>query len=264
MCSDKIVFVSMPRSGSTYMCKLAMQSLLTNGISCIKVNPEVSNIDQWKSNSQNIIQEHTELIKKLKLDKSKIDSNFVNRIFLHYLTASDSVILKYFPHDSFDFTVDELVAVAKKHRIRLIGLYRKNVLDMLISQIVKFNFGELVPANKNLVLSSKIQYNSSILNNDVVAVYKLYYDLFQKINSANMFETVIAYEELSFNSSIDSIVFNNLLPVDSVATLTEKSVSPDISAYVLSQLPFLTTDLANSLKDAAIPVTSDFCFLLGN
>lgn len=71
----------MPRSGSTYMCKLATQSLSTNSIEYIKVNPEVSNIDQWKSNDQHIIEENYELIAQLKLDLSKIDSNLSTEYF---------------------------------------------------------------------------------------------------------------------------------------------------------------------------------------
>ena len=245
------------------MCKLATHSLSTNNINYINVNPEVSNIDQWKSNNRQIIEENYELITQLNLDFVNIDSKFVNRMFLHYLTQSYGVVLKYFPFDSYDFTVDELIAVAKKHRITLIGLYRKNVLDTLISQIVKFNFGEVSAIDEAAVLSSVVRYDKSILDNDIITVYRLYSDIYQQINSAHLFETVIAYEDLSFNSVTDSAVFKQKLQVKPVK-ITDKSVSPNITAHVLSQLPFLKADLIARLKQANIPVTDDFCFLLGN
>lgn len=134
---------------------------------------------------------------------------------------------------------------------------------MLISQIVKFNYGETSAIDKDTILSSKIRYNCAILENDVVAVYRLYNNIYRQIRSAYLIETTIAYEDLSFNSRTDSVVFKQPLQVDSAITLTEKSASSDIAEYVLSQLPFLKTDLLKSLQRAGIPVTDDFCFLLG-
>lgn len=251
----------MPRSGSTYMCRLATHLLTVNNIDVVKVNPEVSNIDQWKSNEQNIIEENIDLIKQLGLDQNKIDQNFVNRMFLHYLTQPQTVVLKYLPFDSYDFTPEELVAVAKKHDITLIGLYRKNILDTFISQIVKFNFGEITKSDQTIVLSSKLGYDKNILD-DLISVYKIYFDIHQLLKAENVLENTIAYEDLTFDVVVDSFVLNYTNSVKSTIEMTEKSVSSSITSYVLSQLPFLKSELQQSLKQHDIPVVDDFYFSL--
>lgn len=263
MYSDKIILVTLPRSGSTYLCKLIKQCFALKNLDFLQINPEIANIDQWKSNSQQIIEENANVIRQLKLDSSSVDSSFVNRMFLHYATQPKPFVLKYFPFDSYDISTEELIAVSKRHRIRLVFLYRKNILDALVSQIVKYNFGEIVAADADTVTASKIEFDRSILDNNIISAYQLYQTIYNTVKDAQLVDSVVAYEDLAFDSKIDSAIFYTDLNCLSSINITEKSVSPRITEHVLTELPFLKSELTKSLQIANLPVTKDFCFLLG-
>lgn len=264
MDQNKIIFVSMPRSGSTYLCRLVRECFAAQDLDFLKINPEISNIEQWLSNRQNIIDEHKDTIDRLNLNVDNINNNFVNRIFLHYTTQPKPLVLKYFPFDSADVSLDEIVALSKKHKIRLFGLYRQNILDTFISKIIVHNIGDSEVRNSNLMMSVDFKYNPDILEYDIIECYQKYYEIHKKLKELNMFEAVIKYEDLTFDSKKDSVYFYKNMKAPINSRLTEKIVLSDVKHRVLTQLPFLKTDLIHSLKSSGVPVTDDFYFYLDN
>jgi hypothetical protein len=262
MQTDKIIFVSLPRSGSTYLCNVVRSCFSAQSIDFLNVNPEISNIDQWKSNKQYIVNDNINVIKSLDLDINNIDSNFVNRMFLHSVTQPKAVVLKFFPFDTYDIGLDDLVAVSKRHRIRLFCLYRKNMLDALVSRLVKHQFGDDDIKDETLMLSTKFQYNKHILDNDIIRSYQLFYNMVNKLTSLELIEEIIPYDDLTFNPSVDANRFYKNIAICDQTVPTKKFISTVVKQHVLTQLPFLSKELTHSLKESGIPIVDDFYFSL--
>lgn len=262
MNNDKIIFVSLPRSGSTYLCNVVKSCFSAQSFDFLNVNPEISNIDQWTSNKQYIIDNSTDVINKLNLNVDRIDSKFVNRMFLHYATQSKPVVLKFFPFDTYDVGIDELIAVSQRHRIRLFCLYRKNILDALVSRLVKHQFGDDDINDEELMLSTTFNYNKHILDNDIIKSHQIFHDMVTKLTRLDLIEEIISYDDIAFNPSIDAKRFYKNVTIANHTVPTKKFISTAVKQHVLTQLPSLTTELSRSLKESSIPIVDDFYFSL--
>ncbi len=262
MDSNKIIIVSLPRSGSSYVCNVVEECFLQQKVDFIKINPEIANIEQWTKNRLGIIDKNLNVINALNLNPTVIDSHFVNQMFLHYITQPKPLVLKFFPYDSYDFSIDELIAVSKKHKIRIFCLYRTNMLDALVSRIVSRSIVNTNKTSEKSLLSTKFKYDSSIIERDIVSAHRLFIDMYQKLSENNLVESVIEYENLTFNLLIDSNIFFKDLPIVVNKKLTTKLTSSAVKHEVLRQMPWLESDLKSALQTSELPIVDDFYFSL--
>jgi hypothetical protein len=259
MTNDKFILFTTPRSGSSYICLLLQYYFATKKINYLSVNSEIANKVQWQINDQDIINENIQVIKDLRLDYFKIDSTFMNTIFLYYLTRPESYIFKYFVFDAVHTDVDEIIAVSEKYNIKIICLYRKNILDFLLSRLIKENLLDKI-YNRYEYTENNILIDHFI-KEDVIHTYQLYLDIFNKFNEHSSIYKVISYEDIAFEPNIDIDLFYQNAKLENTV-LSKKEVDIDLKQTVLRQHPDLIDCLTDHLSKSNLPVVNDYYFCL--
>jgi hypothetical protein len=248
MPDNKILLFTIARSGSTYICMLLRRYFIANNVEYSDTDYEIANIAAWKNNVQNIIEKNKHVINELGLSDHPIDRSFMNTVLLYHLTRPQSFVYKYFPFDSFHTKEDEILALSEKHGLTIICLYRKNILDVVLSNMIKYHGYE------NQIDSECLEY---LINETVIYSYELYFGIFNKIKNHSSVYKVIAYEDLSFHPDIDINLFYKNTTLDN-DLLTKKDVDSSLKQQVLLQYPNLIEQVVSSLKKTTLPIVNDY------
>ena len=257
MLTQKLIFFTLPRSASSYMCDLARACMRQLGIEHLNVNPEITNIDAWQSNAHRIIDDNKELINSLGLDHLIIDHNLIKTLFLHYVANPTPIVLKYFPFDRYSIQWDEFIAVVKRHNIRVICLYRMNILDYLISQIVIDNINNFGVNKDDWSANTEYVYNIDILDRITILHYELFFKFYTEFTNAGIIEKTVAYEDMLFKPKKDAALLFDDVKLKP-HTSGGKFISKRLKTHILKQHPNIVSDLIVALKSTDLPIVNDY------
>ena len=140
------------------------------------------------------------------LDKEKIANKNPEEMLKAFIYAmkNNTFMIKYFPYLMKGHipvvTTKMVIKQCKKYDVQVHFLYRKNLLDMLISLIVSLSTNIYHNNNINPV---KIKFEEIKINNDIlnqiilegIEQIKITFDEYKIFNNANMIDKIMTYED---------------------------------------------------------------------
>jgi len=139
----------------------------------------------------------------------------------------------------------------------VICLYRINILDYLISQIVVHTVGNLDYKTNELLSDIEYAYDFDVLNRITIRHYELFFKFYTEFTNAGIIEKTIAYENMQFNSTKDAALLFDNVKLKKYRQ-GEKIVSKQLKKQILKQHPTIVSDLIAALKATTLPIVNDY------
>lgn len=238
----KTILLSHRRSGSTLMYNCFNNYHLSISPSFLKVPGEINTPDA--SNAGN----YDKLYAKLNINRLKIlqqEENEMSRLFLKILNL-ETFFIKYFPKriDKY-FSYNSLISKINSRNINVDFLYRKNLLEGLISDLISRHEKKW---QSSKIKTSPIEYNNitftpkklhPLIEDHVSELFECY-KTFNKLNSIGKINNIYEYEQhIQTNNFPYSSYKGNLKKMNTTA---DKNIvlqnNPEISnifSYYLNQ-----------------------------
>lgn len=201
MRKERILLLSAPRSGSTYVCSM-FNAYMNNTLPDYVLLPqEMLNYENWRKTKEKQIL-NTGFFDFLGKDYDAISKNrnTMRDAFIKCLDR-DQYIFKYFPYVMENlFKFEEMIEICKHWDIKIVGLYRRNLIDSIISILISNATGvwNLSIDDDGQQDTSKIDINQDHVDY-MVKTYKRQLHFFKQLKDQNLLYNILEYEKLAFN-----------------------------------------------------------------
>lgn len=195
----------MKRSGTSYACDI-INEYFSKSIKDIKrIDPEVNEVIYWNSNKQKLLNQYSHEINELNLNTLSIDNFFVKTIFNHLIHNCELFVFKYFnmTEPPSVFSLAEIIQMINDQKIKVICMYRENVLSSILSKIVIDNFGYLETHNRKLLFESKYKFNKLTIVNYIYDLYSNFEDMITVLHKNTLINKILKFEDLTFDTTQD-------------------------------------------------------------
>ena len=249
--NHKIILASLNRSGTSYICNILSMYYRETILRLVRINPELGNFDEWRNNQATMLSDNARVVSMLKLDTNNIDKAFVKRVFLHRLLVEKVFAFKYFNTANNVVSMEEMTGLIRENGFRVVCLYRQNILDYIISNIVTSKVGFLDFYDGDMLFSNSYDVTTGFDFTYHVECYQYFDAMITELHRLDLIEQTITYESLTFDANVDlKLFFDYNLSKTYIGS--DKIVTPELREHVLDQNPFIRDRLAEALASSNI------------
>lgn len=242
--SKKIFLFSMPRSGSTYTAASFINYYKKTIPNFNQVSSEFLNTNIWKNEKiYNNVINNVSIFLNQKNIKSKDIYVKPDKQLFKLLCTHNSYIYKYFPFFNNIITTQEMIDISNENKVTNIFLYRKSIIDTIISHIYLAKSNKLVLWKDSDEILDISNFDIDLNKIDVVLNdYQGLYQIYQKLQSKKF--KIFEYEKLTFDPKTDFHL--------KIESPTRKIVSVNIKENILKTIPLFDI-VSSKIKNYNIP-----------
>jgi hypothetical protein len=256
---NRILLVAMSRSGTSHLSNEIIKKFVNENKDYIWFDQELLFSNHWDNTSSDI---HKKL--KLQINAHGYDFNSVikshntiKETILDILRKKDQYVIKYSGGDSEDFfSNSEMLELVKELKLKIVFLYRENIIDKVHSHIIIKNYGYLDDP-KDINLNKNFCYITQSINAAIwgYTSFDSLYKIFNQIDNS----CILKYSDLTFDGTDHHNVINSdiIIPPS-----TKKIVNNKIKNKLNSRMPELTQQVLELLKNTSLRYDKNLNYIL--
>lgn len=238
---ERILLLTAPRSGSTYICSMFNKYTQSARDNYVVMPQEMLNYENW-CNTKDKQLKNSDFFKWLGKDYDELASS-VEAMRTSFIKCmdQDNYIFKYFPIVMERvIRFDEIIELCKHHNIKIVVLYRRNLLESIVS--ILLSHGNNV---WNIQSDSELEINPKKINQNlthvdyVIRTYKKLLKFVEQARTDYQIHNVLEYESLNYTvSDLDKII-DSRDKLIKISAPTKKLTSSEQKFKVLNDNPEL-------------------------
>jgi hypothetical protein len=258
---NRILLISMSRSGTSHLSNEIMKKFENENNDYIWLNQELLFSSHWHDTSSHI---HKKLKLQINAHGYDFDSiiksnNAIKKTILDILRKKDQYVIKYSGGDSEDFFSNrEMIELVKELKLKIVFLYRENIIDKVQSHIIIENYGYLDDP-VNIKFNKHFCYTPQTISTAIWG-YKSFDSLYKTFNQIDN-SCILKYSDLTF----DGTDHHNVIKSDFVIPpSTKKIVNNEVKFNLNSKIPNLTQEVLEFLKNTSLAYDHNLNYILPN
>lgn len=209
MNKERILLLTAPRSGSTYICSMFNKYIQSTRDNYVVMPQEMLNYENWCKTKDKQLK-NTHFFEWLGKDYDELAGSVeVMRSSFLKCTDQDNYIFKYFPIVMERVVrFDEIIEICKHHNIKIVVLYRRSLLESIVSILLSHgNDVWNIPSDSDLKIDpKKIDQNLTHIDY-VIRTYKKLLEFVEQARTDYQIHSVLEYESLNYTvNDLDKIL----------------------------------------------------------